>query len=414
MDPNRIKCMCGETFNVGDFQNHFGKCQQFKAEFKDFDSKFGELLKAYSEPKEKLLIVRFLLKLYIAVIEKKLKKYYDNVNKSQSQGNPPFGMNPPAPAPAPGPMSNPPPIQNISNFQHQQNISNNNMPGIGNDNYNPNQFNPNSKSNAYPDLNMQQQKNVNPPGIIENPWAKKNSENNNNNNNINNMFNKDNLNKNNNSQNYDEDFEPQPEQKEEENSNICHMCKTNPNILYLECVHPICYNCFEKEAKSHLFEMKCKICNKEISEQLKKEVLQDKFTSIEKIALMKIIGAEGAEIIKCPYPECASENVFESGQVDYNIKDDNGKLLSRQAAEDYAKNRCRCGFCKKDFCKTCIVMPYHLGMTCDEKKRHQIAKKCRFCDTEIKGFNMGPDDDVCNGAECRQRYMISCKKRIPC
>ena len=431
MDPNRIKCMCGETFNVGDFQNHFGKCQQFKAEFKDFDSKFGELLKAYSEPKEKLLIVRFLLKLYIAVIEKKLKKYYDNVNKSQSQGNPPFGMNPPAPAPAPGPMSNPPPIQNISNFQHQQNnlnpnnninnnsnnmqnISNNYMPGIGNDKYNPNQFNQNSKPNAYQDFNNPQQKNVNPPGIIENPWAKKNSENNNNNNNINNMFNKDNLNKNNNSQNYDEDFEPQPEQKEEENSNICHMCKTNPNILYLECVHPICYNCFEKEAKSHLFEMKCKICNKEISEQLKKEVLQDKFTSIEKIALMKIIGAEGAEIIKCPYPECASENVFEPGQVDYNIKDDNGKLLSRQAAEDYAKNRCRCGFCKKDFCKTCMVMPYHLGMTCDEKKRHQIAKKCRFCDTEIKGFNMGPDDDVCNGAECRQRYMISCKKRIPC
>ena len=175
MDPNRIKCMCGETFNVGDFQNHFGKCQQFKAEFKDFDSKFGELLKAYSEPKEKLLIVRFLLKLYIAVIEKKLKKYYDNVNKSQSQGNPPFGMNPPAPAPAPGPMSNPPPIQNISNFQHQlnnlnpnnninnysnnmQNISNNNMPGIGNDNYKPNQFNQNSKPNAYPDFNKPQQK----------------------------------------------------------------------------------------------------------------------------------------------------------------------------------------------------------------------------------------------------------------
>ena len=68
--------------------------------------------------------------------------------------------------------------------------------------------------------------------------------------------------------------------------------------------------------------MKCKICNKEISEQLKKEVLQDKFTNIEKIALMKVIGAEGAEIIKCPYPGCESENVFEPGQVDYNIKDD--------------------------------------------------------------------------------------------
>ena len=88
MDPNKLKCMCGETFNVNDFQNHFGKCQQFKAEFKDFDSKFGELLKAYSEPKEKLLIVRYLLKLYIAVIEKKLKKYYDNLSKSSQAPNP--------------------------------------------------------------------------------------------------------------------------------------------------------------------------------------------------------------------------------------------------------------------------------------------------------------------------------------
>ena len=74
MDQTKLKCMCGESFLPNDFTKHFGGCQQFKAEFKEFDSKFGELLKAYSEPKEKLLIVRYLLKLYIAVIEKKIKK----------------------------------------------------------------------------------------------------------------------------------------------------------------------------------------------------------------------------------------------------------------------------------------------------------------------------------------------------
>ena len=211
MDPNRIKCMCGETFNVADFQNHFGKCQQFKAEFKDFDSKFGELLKAYSEPKEKLLIVRYLLKLYIAVIEKKLKKYYDNISKSQNQGNPPFGMNPPAPAPAPGPLPNSAPIQNNSGFQQQQNIFNPNMPnnnmpnnmsGMRNVNYNPpfmnnnnNNPNPNPSPNSYPGFNDQQQKNVNPPGIIMNPWAKKDGVNNDD-------KNKSDINKNKNSQNY--------------------------------------------------------------------------------------------------------------------------------------------------------------------------------------------------------------------
>ena len=63
MDQTKLKCMCGESFLPNDFTKHFGGCQQFKAEFKEFDSKFGELLKAYSEPKEKLLIVRYLLKL---------------------------------------------------------------------------------------------------------------------------------------------------------------------------------------------------------------------------------------------------------------------------------------------------------------------------------------------------------------
>jgi E3 ubiquitin-protein ligase MYCBP2 len=179
----------------------------------------------------------------------------------------------------------------------------------------------------------------------------------------------------------------------------------------LECVHPICYDCFEKEAKKDLFEMKCKICNKQISDQLKKDVLQDKFEQLEKIALMKVLGGD---LVKCPYPDCGEQNVFEPGNVDYNVKDASGKLLSRQAAENYAKNRCRCGFCRRDFCKQCGLMPYHLGKTCEEYKHHEQAKKCRFCDTEIKGNNMGPDDDVCNSSDCRERYRISCKKKLRC
>jgi len=157
--------------------------------------------------------------------------------------------------------------------------------------------------------------------------------------------------------------------------------------------------------------MACKVCNKPISEQLKKDVLQDKFENLEKIALMKVLGGD---LIKCPYPDCGEQNVFEPGNVDYNVKDATGKLLTRQAAENYARNRCRCGFCKKDFCKACGIMPYHLGKTCEEYKHHEEAKKCRFCDSEIKGNNMGPDDDVCNSSECRERYMISCKKKLRC
>ena len=402
MDQNRLKCMCGETFSSAEFTKHFGQCQQFKAEFKEFDSKFGELLKAYSEPKEKLLIVRFLLKLYIAVIEKKLKKYYDSVNNKDIKG----GVPAPVHFPDPAQESNPQP-QNNENKMPVEEV---------------NQVK-NPQPSGYSNPISQQGRPVNPPGMIPNPWQKKNSGNainqNMNPNPNPNPFNQNidqNINQNINQNippknDFEDDFEPQPVQNEDDNSTLCQVCKTNPNILYLECVHPICYDCFEKEAKANLFDMKCKICNKPISEQLKKEVLGDKLNNIEKIAIARVLGGD---LIKCPYPDCGELNGFEPGQIDYKVKDEKGQVLSRQAAENYAKNRCRCGFCKKDFCKECNIMPYHLGKTCDEFKQHKIAKKCRFCDVEIKGFNMGPDEDVCNNAECRQRYMISCKKKLKC
>ena len=413
MDQNKLKCMCGETFTQNDFTKHFGGCQQFKAEFKEFDSKFGELLKAYSEPKEKLLIVRFLLKLYITVIEKKLKKYYDSINREN-----PGGVN----------NMNPPPVH----FPNPANENNNNM--NNNSNNNASQFSNASNIMQQGILNqgrppqqmgfsnpINQPGNVNPPGIVQNPWQKKSGNESNPNPNPNSYPNfnnnpgeinqKVNINQNPPKNDFDDDFEPQPEAKEDDNSNLCQVCKINPNILYLECVHPICYDCFEKEAKKDLFEMKCKICNKQISDQLKKDVLQDKFEQLEKIALMKVLGGD---LVKCPYPDCGEQNVFEPGNVDYNVKDASGKLLSRQAAENYAKNRCRCGFCRRDFCKQCGLMPYHLGKTCEEYKHHEQAKKCRFCDTEIKGNNMGPDDDVCNSSDCRERYRISCKKKLRC
>ena len=131
MDQNKLKCMCGETFTQNDFTKHFGGCQQFKAEFKEFDSKFGELLKAYSEPKEKLLIVRFLLKLYITVIEKKLKKYYDSINREN-----PGGVN----------NMNPPPVH----FPNPANENNNNMNNNSNNNASQILFNKESLIKADP------------------------------------------------------------------------------------------------------------------------------------------------------------------------------------------------------------------------------------------------------------------------
>ena len=472
MDQNKITCACGQQFLEEEFGKHFGVCQPFKQQFKEFDSKFGELLKSYSEPKERLLIVKFLLKQYITVIDKKLKKYFASLGQNQSQpsfqdgnvppsiggiGAPPgMGINMGGSSqnqykagnsqlfsnsnPSPNMMNqnpysnnnpykqnnqnqgNPYQNQNQGNPYQNQNQGNpyqNQNQGNpyqnqnqGNPYQNQNQSNPyqnQNQSNPYQNQNQndnpykqsqkqndnpyKQSQNQNPYKQSSNPFSQPNIENNNNN-------------------DFENDFSSQPIQQNDNIGTMCQICKTNPDVVYLSCVHPICNKCFVKYAEEKFYEMKCNICQKTIDDQTKLLILgEQKKTELENKALMGIIGAN---LVKCPYKNCGEQNEFEPGQVDYKVRDEHNQIISRQAAEDYAKNRCRCGYCKKDFCKGCLAMPYHLGKTCEEFKRLQSAKKCRFCDSEIKGLNRGPDDDVCNDKECRDRYIISCKKRLPC
>ena len=197
--------------------------------------------------------------------------------------------------------------------------------------------------------------------------------------------------KNNNNNDFENDFSSQPIQNEDDNSPLCQRCKVNPEVMYLECVHPICSKCFTKYAEENFYDMKCNICHKVIEDPIKKMVLgEEKMQEIEKKALMILLGGN---LVKCP--SCGEQNAFEPGQIDYNVRDEKSQKITRQAAEDYAQHRCRCGFCRKDFCinKDCMAMPYHLGLTCEEFKHKQEANKCRFCDKEIKNFNRGPDDD---------------------
>ena len=85
MNQIKLPCCCGEKFSEEDLGKHYYSCQAFKQQFKLFDAKFGELLKIYSEPKETLLIIKFLLKEYINVIDKRLKKYFKNLDKTPPQ-----------------------------------------------------------------------------------------------------------------------------------------------------------------------------------------------------------------------------------------------------------------------------------------------------------------------------------------
>ena len=76
MDQQKIKCECNQSFTQEEFSKHFEKCRDFKKYFNEFDSKFSHLLKQFSQPKERLLILHFLLKQYTHIIEEKLLKLF--------------------------------------------------------------------------------------------------------------------------------------------------------------------------------------------------------------------------------------------------------------------------------------------------------------------------------------------------
>ena len=280
MDQRKIKCECKQDFNENEFSNHIESCKVFKNVFNEFDSKIAFILKQFSISKERLFIIRFLLKKYINVIENKID-IIDNYN--------------------------------------QINIKDN---------------------------------------II-----------------------------------------------------FCQMCKINPDILYLPCLHQICKDCFVQYAEEKLYDMKCNICQEKIDEKTKKTILgEERYQVIENKFLNPLL----KDLKKCPYEKCGEQNEFIEGKIDYNIVDDQNNKISPESAEDYAKHRCKCGFCKKDFCVKCLAKPYHSGKTCEQYKNYIIAKRCRFCDNKIKNNNKGPDDDVCNEKECIDRYSISCKKKLKC
>ena len=79
MEKLKLFCECGEEFTEEEFKKHFNVCNKFKIHFKDFDSKLAKLLIEHSKPKERLLIIKFLLKQYIFIIENKIKDYFSSL-----------------------------------------------------------------------------------------------------------------------------------------------------------------------------------------------------------------------------------------------------------------------------------------------------------------------------------------------
>ena len=95
--------------------------------------------------------------------------------------------------------------------------------------------------------------------------------------------------------------------------------------------------------------------------------------------LSMVIDTIGAK--KC---RCGAQVVIDEGDIAVGYKDDNGKVISEEAAIHMSKNRANCPDCGKQFCGSCQATPYHVGQTCEQHQLHKKAMKCRFCGNVMK------------------------------
>lgn len=226
-----------------------------------------------------------------------------------------------------------------------------------------------------------------------------------------------NLNKNNINNNIDEEMKAQNEpygSSYDEGS--CSSCKSIFEIKPLECCHMMCGNCINIMAEKDLYNVECKQkgCSEKVTPGYLKILIGDsKYNHLEEKAFGEVIGAYGKQII-CANQECRELIFFEKGKIDFNIKDDKNKIISKESAECYAENRCKCPRCNTEFCISCNFAPFHLGKTCEEQKRFKAAVKCKFCLTEINPSNQGPALNVCRQEDCLSSFKIACPKVLLC
>lgn len=196
----------------------------------------------------------------------------------------------------------------------------------------------------------------------------------------------------------------------------CTNCFGLQDLIYLECFHMICKKCLTSQAEADFNNVRCKVndCQLPVNYQYMKMILgEDVLNKIESESMGRLLNEYGKQIV-CPNNDCQELIFFEVGRVDYNIKNEKNQLISKQAAECYSQNRCKCPRCQKEFCISCNFSPFHLGKTCEEQRKFKEAKKCKYCQSEIKANNRGPSEDVCSAEDCVGANQIACTKKLLC
>ena len=72
MSDSTFLCKCGIKMGEEEFKHHFQKCTEFKKTFSKLDKNLGALLQQYTSENDNLKIIKFLLKSYISLIDRKI------------------------------------------------------------------------------------------------------------------------------------------------------------------------------------------------------------------------------------------------------------------------------------------------------------------------------------------------------
>ena len=191
----------------------------------------------------------------------------------------------------------------------------------------------------------------------------------------------------------------------------------NGNLLILECNHYVHLECMKIHSQKQY--MDCQVVKwSEWNDDVSMPALNSYFgaTFIENLndELFRIQILQDSNMIQWTW-----KNFIEvvPGSVDYKQKDDEGKVISKQAAEHMAKYRVRCNLWNRIFWSKCNTEPYHLGKTCQEFDEYKGADKCRFWLDKLKKIRKDwpmAFRAVWYKEEWEKNIEASCKNQLEC
>eukprot|EP01107_Rhizomastix_libera_P007554 TRINITY_DN2253_c0_g1_i2.p1 TRINITY_DN2253_c0_g1~~TRINITY_DN2253_c0_g1_i2.p1 ORF type:complete len:650 (+),score=112.13 TRINITY_DN2253_c0_g1_i2:497-2446(+) len=203
----------------------------------------------------------------------------------------------------------------------------------------------------------------------------------------------------------------------ESNKFECSVCHSKSDCFSLSCSHSVCLICLKKHIATHVSsDVGCPIkgCQNLLPDSIiRNSLTQQEYDEREEKLLQAFLNSN-EDFCKCPKCGLQFERA-ESKEDTSKLTDADSKPLTPAAQESYKKYRIRCQ-CETIFCAKCNEIPFHLGYTCEQFKAYRSAKKCRFCDEQIKPGTPAQYGihDVCSNPECVEKSKTSCTKILKC